>query len=225
MTGMENISAHNLPVYLSNYLKNNHGIILCFTTRNSGPGSDGVNSFNLDYYAGGNEENVRKNREMILKKLELKKMRKIYSVKQVHGTNILNIDKNMNLESDKIMKEADCLITDLKDIPMVLLLGWVKTTSEITGPCVSGGATIKARYTFCWPSTASAIRVAPVRRASSTAFSKARFEPSEPSIAARMRSNGTSPSPPPRRAGRSVARSPSGRRRRGTTARSLTSTS
>src|SRR3972149_5704546 len=121
MTGMENISAHNLPVYLSNYLKNNHGIILCFTTRNSGPGSDGVNSFNLDYYAGGNEENVRKNREMILKKLELKKMRKIYSVKQVHGTNILNIDKNMNLESDKIMKEADCLITDLKDIPIMVM--------------------------------------------------------------------------------------------------------
>src|SRR3972149_7762219 len=121
MTGMENISAHNLPVYLSNYLKNNHGIILCFTTRNSGPGSDGVNSFNLDYYAGGNEENVRKNREIILKKLELKKMRKIYSVKQVHGTNILNIDKNMNLESDKIMKEADCLITNLKDIPIMVM--------------------------------------------------------------------------------------------------------
>lgn len=121
MTGIENISAHNLPVYLSNYLKNNHGIIFCFTTRNSGPGNDGVNSFNLDYYAGGNEENVRKNREIILKKLELEKMRKIYSVKQVHGTNILNINKNMNLESDKIMEEADCLITDLKDIPIMVM--------------------------------------------------------------------------------------------------------
>src|SRR4030043_1058705 len=121
MTVIENISVHNLTVYLSDYLKNNHGISFFFTTRNSGPGGNGVNSFNLDYYAGGNEENTRKNREMILKKLELKKMRKIYSVKQVHGTNILNIDKNMNLESDNIMKEADCLITDLKDTPIMVM--------------------------------------------------------------------------------------------------------
>jgi YfiH family protein len=121
MTGLENISVHGLPVYLSDYLKNNHGIIFCFTTGNNRPGGNGVYSFNLDYYAGGDEENIRKNREMILKKLELKKMRKIYSVKQVHGTNILNIGKNTNLESDNIMKEADCLITDLEDTPIMVM--------------------------------------------------------------------------------------------------------
>jgi len=121
MIGMENISAHNLPVYLSNYLKNNHGIIFCFTTSKSVQDNGESDSFNIDYYTGESEENVRKNREMILKKLELKKNRKIYSAKQVHGTNILNINKNMNLESDNIMKEADCLITDLKNIPIMVM--------------------------------------------------------------------------------------------------------
>ena len=121
MIGMENISVHNLQVYLSNYLKNNHGIIFCFTTSKSVQGNGGSDSFNIDYYAGESEGNVRKNREMILKILEPGKNRKIYSAKQVHGTNILSINKNMNLESDNIMKEADCLITDLKNIPIMVM--------------------------------------------------------------------------------------------------------
>src|SRR3972149_4141981 len=100
MMGMEKISAHNLPLYLSNYLKNNHGIIFCFTTRNGRYSNGKFDSLNIDYYAGDSEANVRKNREMILKKLGLKKVRKIYSAKQVHGTSILNINKNINLDSD-----------------------------------------------------------------------------------------------------------------------------
>lgn len=121
MIGMEYMSVYKLPVYLSSYLKNNHGIIFCFTTGKIAQDNGGFDSFNIDYYAGESEESVRNNREMILKILEPGKSRKIYSTKQVHGANILNINKNMNLESDNIMKEADCLITDLKNIPIMVM--------------------------------------------------------------------------------------------------------
>ena len=35
MFKIEKILADGFPVYLSTYLKNNHGIVFCFTTRNS----------------------------------------------------------------------------------------------------------------------------------------------------------------------------------------------
>jgi len=34
MFKIEKILADGLPVYLSTYLRNNHGIVFCFTTRN-----------------------------------------------------------------------------------------------------------------------------------------------------------------------------------------------
>ncbi|HEY4695866.1 MAG TPA: peptidoglycan editing factor PgeF [Candidatus Hydromicrobium sp.] len=121
MVGIEKILIHNLPVYLFTYLRNNHGIVLCFTTRNGGYSNGKFKSLNIDYYTGDSRVNVRKNREIILKRLGLKRMRKIYSAKQVHGNNILNINKNINLDSDNILREADCLITNLKDIPIMVM--------------------------------------------------------------------------------------------------------
>jgi len=121
MVNMEKKLTDGLPVYLSPYLRKNHGIIFCFTTRNGGCSNSKFDSLNVNYYVGDSRVNVKKNRKIILKKLGVERIDQIYSVKQVHGNSILNIDKNTNLKSDSLPVEADCLITDLKDTPVMVM--------------------------------------------------------------------------------------------------------
>jgi YfiH family protein len=121
MVNIEKKLTDGLPVYLSPYLRKNHGIIFCFTTRNGGCSNGKFGSLNVNYYVGDSRVNVKKNRKIILKKLGLERIDQIYSVKQVHGNGILNIDENISLKSDSIPVEADCLVTDLKDTPVMVM--------------------------------------------------------------------------------------------------------
>ncbi len=122
MVQIEKTLVDGLPVYLSTYLRNNYRIIFCFTTRNGGYSNGEFESLNMDYNVGDSKVNVAKNREIVLKKLGLDKIKQIYSVNQIHGSNILNINKDINLaSSDNIPEKADSLITDLKGIPIMVM--------------------------------------------------------------------------------------------------------
>jgi polyphenol oxidase len=107
--------------YLLPYLKEKYGIIFCFTTRNGGYSRGKFESLNVDYYTGDSKKNVSRNRKLILKKLNLNDVKRIYSVKQVHGNRILNIDKSLDWDVDSIYREADCLITGLKKTPVMVM--------------------------------------------------------------------------------------------------------
>jgi len=111
----------DFPLYTYPYLKNNHGLIFCFTTRDGGYSNGKFKSLNLDYHVGDDSVNVKKNREIILNEIGLKRLKKIYSVKQVHGSSIINIDRNKDYRSDDILEEADCIITDLPDTPVMVM--------------------------------------------------------------------------------------------------------
>ena len=112
---------HDIPLYTYPYLRSDHGIIFCFTTKNGGHSKSKFESLNVDYSVGDNRDSVRKNRETILNKIGLKRSGKIYSIKQVHGNRIINIDKNSNYDSDEIFEEADCIITDREDFPVMVM--------------------------------------------------------------------------------------------------------
>ncbi len=118
---VKKILSGNFPLYICSQLKNNNGIIFCFTTRYGGFSSGKFRSLNVDYRVGDDGNNVRRNREMILKKIGLKGLERIYSARQVHGTAVLNIDKNKELKSDNISEEADCIITSLQDTPVMVM--------------------------------------------------------------------------------------------------------
>jgi len=123
MIGIEKVSfdESNFTFYLSGYLKEEYGIVFCFTNRIGGYSKEKFGSLNVGYHTGDNNMNVKRNREIILKKLGLGGATKIYSAEQIHGDRILDIGRELNLENDNINEKADCLITDLKDVPVMVM--------------------------------------------------------------------------------------------------------
>jgi len=122
MKGIEKkLVKNDFIMYTSPYLEKSYGMIFCFTSRHGGCSEGKFKSLNLDYYTDDSRKNVKKNRDLLLEKLNLKGIKKIYSVRQVHGNNILDISNNFVLDSDEIHQEADCLITDLRRIPIMVL--------------------------------------------------------------------------------------------------------
>jgi YfiH family protein len=111
----------DFPIYTYLYLRNNHRIIFCFTTRYGGCSRGRFKSLNVDYSVGDNRANVRNNRDIILDKIGFYKSEKIYSIKQVHGSRIIKIDKDKNYDSDEVLEEADCMITDRRDFPVMVM--------------------------------------------------------------------------------------------------------
>jgi polyphenol oxidase len=122
MIGIEKkLIKDELTMYRFPYLEKSYGIIFCFTSRYGGCSKGKFNSLNLDYNTGDNNKNVKRNRELLLEKLNLKEIKKVYSARQVHGNRILDIGKNFDLSADDIKQKADCLITDLEDTPLMVL--------------------------------------------------------------------------------------------------------
>lgn len=115
------ILTHDFPLYTHSKLKNDHGIVFCFTTRKGGYSRGELGSLNVDYNVGDSRTNVKKNREVILNKIGLEKSKKIYSVKQVHGKRIFNLDRCGEYDSDEIPEEADCIITTMEDTPIMVM--------------------------------------------------------------------------------------------------------
>jgi hypothetical protein len=112
---------NDFQLYTYPYLRNNHRIIFCFTTRYGGSSRGKFKSLNVDYNVGDDRANVRNNRDVILDKIGFDRSEKIYSIKQVHGSRIIKIDKDKNYNSDEILEEADCIITDRKDFPVMVM--------------------------------------------------------------------------------------------------------
>ncbi len=121
MITIKKIISGDFPLYICPQLKSNNGIIFCFTTRHGGFSKGRFRSLNVDYRVGDSGDNVKRNRKMILKKIGPEGSERIYSIKQVHGTGVLNINKNNELKSDNISKEADCIITSLQDTPVMVM--------------------------------------------------------------------------------------------------------
>jgi polyphenol oxidase len=121
MALIEKASLDGLTIYLSPRLKKEHGIVFCFTDRHGGYSKGKFRSLNVDYNAGDARMNVRRNREKILKKIGINGAGKIFSVRQVHGNRILNINENTKLDSDDIPEEADCIVTGLKNTPVMVM--------------------------------------------------------------------------------------------------------
>ncbi len=112
---------NNFPIYTYPYLRNNHRIIFCFTTRYGGCSRGRFKSLNVDYSVGDNRVNVRNNRDIILDRIGFDRAEKIYSIKQIHGSRIIKINKDKNYDSDEVLEEADCIITDRIDFPVMVM--------------------------------------------------------------------------------------------------------
>lgn len=124
MALIEKALIEGLTVYLSPHLRKNHGIIFCFTDRHGGCSKGRFESLNVDYYTTDSKMNVKKNRKTILEKLDIENLKFIFSVRQVHGNSILNINehnKYIKLNTDVIPDECDCIITDLKNTPVMVM--------------------------------------------------------------------------------------------------------
>lgn len=158
MALIEKISLEGLTAYLSPYLKKEHGIIFCFTNRHGGYSKGRFESLNVDYYTDDSKTNVKKNRKTIMEKLNIENLDGIYSARQVHGNGILNMNEYIKLNTDNIPEEVDCLITDLKNTPVMVMgadcnlilmadmekrvvaavhAGWRGTLKEITAKAIS----------------------------------------------------------------------------------------
>jgi YfiH family protein len=111
----------DFPTYTYPYLRDNHKIIFCFTTRHGGFSRGRFKSLNVDYNVGDDRTDVKKNRELILEKIGFNSSEKIYSIRQIHGSRIIKINKDKNYDSDEVFEEADCIITDKRDFPVMVM--------------------------------------------------------------------------------------------------------
>jgi len=92
-----------------------------FTTRDGGSSRKPFNSFNLAYHVGDDDESVLKNRHLIIDKLLGPGPEYIYSALQVHGDNVLYVDRHTAHKEGNIPIEADSLITDKSNMPIMVL--------------------------------------------------------------------------------------------------------
>lgn len=92
-----------------------------FTSRTGGFSSKPFNALNLAYHVGDDSESIFKNRQLIIEKFLDSRPEYIYSAIQVHGDRILYVNRNTMHTGGNIPVEADSLITDIKDIPLMAL--------------------------------------------------------------------------------------------------------
>ena len=118
-----------------------------FCLRSGGVSPDPYKSLNCSYYVGDQSINVKKNHELILKRLNFEKS---FSVKQVHSNKVVcaedHFNKNTEIEADAIICKsfdlaisvttADCapiLIFDRKELIVgVAHAGWKGAVKGIT---------------------------------------------------------------------------------------------
>ncbi len=92
-----------------------------FTTRDGGFSRKPFNTLNLAYHVGDDDRSVLKNRQLLIEKILGPGPRRIYSSLQVHGDNVLYVDKYTEHENGKIPVKADSLITDDSNVPIMVL--------------------------------------------------------------------------------------------------------
>lgn len=93
--------------------------LLFSTTRRGGYSTGSYGGFNLSPYTGDDPEAVDKNRTLLFQSLSIEK-HKFFMPYQIHGTEVIHIDRNFTALSSGGQSEAlngkDALITDLKDV-------------------------------------------------------------------------------------------------------------
>ena len=117
---MEKISIGGIDVfsYTGCYKKN----FFCgFTTRTGGFSHKPFDTLNLAYHVGDDSESVFKNHRLIIEKLLDSRPEYIYSALQVHGDRILYVNRSTGHIRGNITVEADSLITDVRDMPLMVL--------------------------------------------------------------------------------------------------------
>ena len=72
---------------------------------------------NLAYHVGDETSNVDKNRKLLAEKYNYD-YEKLVSMNQTHGNNVQIVDLN----SEKIIDDCDALITNIKDLPLMVMV-------------------------------------------------------------------------------------------------------
>jgi polyphenol oxidase len=120
MLDIEKILVNGINIFSHPACKQNN--IFCgFTTREGGTSSKPFDTLNLAYHVGDENKVVCKNRQLIINKLLSPGPEYIYSALQVHGSNVLYVDSDTLHKGGNIPIEADSLITDMSNIPIMVL--------------------------------------------------------------------------------------------------------
>lgn len=100
---------------------NQNNLFCGFTTRDGGSSRKPFNSLNLAYHVGDDDGSVLKNRQLIINKLLGPGPEYIYSASQVHGDSVLYVDRYTGHKDGNIPIKADSLITDKRNMPIMVL--------------------------------------------------------------------------------------------------------
>ena len=92
-----------------------------FTIRTGGLSCKPFDTLNLAYNVGDDSGSIFKNRQLVIEKFLGPGAEYIYSALQVHGGRVLYINKNTEHVGGNVPVEADSLITDIKDVPIMVL--------------------------------------------------------------------------------------------------------
>ena len=97
-----------------------YGLFCGFTSRNTGFSQSPYDSLNLAYHVGDDRETVKKNRRLLLKKiLDLDGC--LYSARQVHGNNMIEVREDTKHLDGDIQQDADGLMTGCNDLPVMVM--------------------------------------------------------------------------------------------------------
>jgi len=131
---IEKIELDNTIVFTSLELKEKHKILLFFTSRKGGFSSGEYRSLNLGYHTGDDPENVSKNRNKLLKIFSSSGVSGMFSLNQIHGDNIFDINNEFIENNPELIKNtpsfsvhspsdisADGLITNISMIPLMVM--------------------------------------------------------------------------------------------------------
>jgi len=120
MLNIEKTSVGGIKIF-SHPVCNQNNIFCGFTTRGGGFSRKPFDSLNLAYHVGDDDRSVLKNRQLIASKLLSPGSEYIYSALQVHGDIVLYVDRHTGHKDGNIPVEADSLITDKRNMPIMVL--------------------------------------------------------------------------------------------------------
>ncbi len=120
MLNIEKTSVGGIKIF-SHPVCNQNNIFCGFTTRGGGFSRKPFDSLNLAYHVGDDDRSVLKNRQLIASKLLSPGPEYIYSALQVHGDIVLYVDRHTGHKDGNIPIEADSLITDKRNMPIMVL--------------------------------------------------------------------------------------------------------
>ncbi len=150
----------DITVHEFDHLKNHNNIIHGIFTKSGGTSRGQFDSLNIGINSGDKKSAIAANRKLILKKMGMKPL---IFLNQVHGTKIKILKKAENdlfenFQSGKEVYTADGIITDIKDIYLVIQIadcqavvlydherrvvanihsGWKGSVKNIIGKCVA----------------------------------------------------------------------------------------